>query len=50
MIRRSLPTELEHWGKVKISGGGDIIHAAELVEPSGGHRDATYVRVSDTLP
>ena len=49
VIRRLLPSELELWGKVKISGAGDTIHAAELVQMGEGHRDATYVRVSNTL-
>lgn len=49
VIRRSLPMELEHWGKVKISGGGETTHAAELVQAGGGHRDATYARVSNTV-
>ena len=45
-IRRILPDEFEQWGKVKISGGGDTMHAAELVDSGEGHRDASYVRVS----
>ena len=49
VIRRILPSELECWGKVKISGGGDMIHAAELVQEGGGRRDASYVRVSNTI-
>ncbi|EPS96540.1 hypothetical protein FOMPIDRAFT_1150831 [Fomitopsis schrenkii] len=43
-IRRLLPTELEQWGKVRISGGGDTMNAAELVRVGEGHRDASYVR------
>ena len=45
-LRRCIPMELEQWGKVRIAGGGDTIHAIELV-PLGEHnRDASFVRVS----
>ncbi|KAI0694856.1 hypothetical protein C8Q76DRAFT_634372 [Earliella scabrosa] len=44
IVRRHVPTEIEHWGKVRIINGGDTIHAASLVKRLGDRRDQTYVR------
>lgn len=47
-VRPHLPPDstIEQWGKVRISGGGDTIQAAELITISEHNRNATYVRVS----
>ena len=45
-LRRCIPMELEQWGKVQIAGGGDTIHASELVSLGENNRDASFVRVS----
>ncbi|KAI0716298.1 hypothetical protein C8Q76DRAFT_599310, partial [Earliella scabrosa] len=44
IVRRHVPQDIEHWGKVRIISGGDTIHAASLVKRMGDHRDQTYVR------
>jgi hypothetical protein len=49
--RTYVPKQLSVWGKMKQTGGGDVIHARDLV--SGYQtspevfRDATFVKVSD---
>ncbi|TDL18506.1 hypothetical protein BD410DRAFT_816196 [Rickenella mellea] len=35
---------LEQWGKVRRLGGGDTMHARDLVRFGDGNRDASYVR------
>jgi len=43
---RFLPSGISQWGKLKIEGGGDTIHAANVVHRAEDGRDASYVRVS----
>ena len=47
--RSVIPDTLEQWGKVRLIGGGDTMHARELVKVQGYSRDASYVRVSQAL-
>ncbi|KAL7277981.1 hypothetical protein ACG7TL_007934 [Trametes sanguinea] len=44
VIRRSLPKEVDKWGKVRILNDGDTIRAAALDRPGEDKRDATFVR------
>ncbi|KAJ7914648.1 hypothetical protein B0H13DRAFT_1611308 [Mycena leptocephala] len=45
---RYLPTELSLWGKLKMPGGGDLIHAWDLVSSYHNSpdsvRDATFIK------
>jgi hypothetical protein len=44
-LRAVIPDLIEHFGKVQITGGGDLIHAAELITTQTDGRDATHIRV-----
>jgi hypothetical protein len=41
-----VPKRAEKWMKVRNAGGGDMAHASDKPFPEGGHRDASYIRVS----
>jgi len=45
-VIRFLPLAVSQWGKLKIEGGGDTVHAANVVHRAEDSRDASYVRVS----
>jgi len=46
-VFRFLPLAVSQWGKLKIEGGGDTVHAANVVHRAAeDSRDASYVRVS----
>ncbi|KAI1785097.1 hypothetical protein LXA43DRAFT_900469 [Ganoderma leucocontextum] len=44
LVRRHLPSQLEHWAKLRILNDGDTIHAAEMVKRTEDRRDQTFVR------
>jgi hypothetical protein len=41
-----IPVQLKQWGRIRIVGGGDLIHARgyHKLRPDG--RDASFIRVS----
>jgi hypothetical protein len=41
-----IPRTAEKWLKVRIGGGGDMVHASDKPMPDGAHRDASFIRVS----
>jgi hypothetical protein len=41
-----IPKTAEKWLKVRIVGGGDMVHASDKPTPDGAHRDASFIRVS----
>ena len=45
LVCEHLPSQLEHWSKLRILKGGDTIHAAEMVKRTEDNRDRTFVRV-----
>jgi hypothetical protein len=47
--RRVIPDVVEHAGKMRITDGGDLFHAAELVKTRTDSRDASFVRVRAIL-
>ncbi|TBU31203.1 hypothetical protein BD311DRAFT_786599 [Dichomitus squalens] len=47
VARRVIPMTLEHWGKLRISNGGDLIHAHHVVKRPRDGRDASFVRYED---
>jgi hypothetical protein len=49
-ILQVLPSSVTQWGKFRIDGGGNTVHAFNLVKRTDDARDATYVRVSLVLP
>ncbi len=44
--RKVIPAAVEHAGKLRIPGGGDMIHACCMVKHPRDGRDASFVRVS----
>jgi hypothetical protein len=48
-IHDYIPESLQQWGRVRMTGGGDLIHARgyHTLRPDG--RDASFVRVSQSL-
>ena len=46
MVLRFIPLAVSQWGKLRIEGGGDTVHAANVVHRAEDSRDASYVRVS----
>ena len=45
LVREHLPLQLEHWSKLQIFKGGDMIHATEMVKWTEDNRDRTFVHV-----
>lgn len=43
-----IPDSLKQWGRVRIGGGGDLIHARGYHKLRSDGRDASFVRVSST--
>jgi hypothetical protein len=41
-----IPESLKQWGRMQISGGGDLIHARGYHKLRSDGRDASFVRVS----
>ena len=46
MVLQFLPLAVSQWGKLKIEGGSDTVHAANAVHHVEHSQDAIYVRVS----
>ena len=41
-----IPTSLKQWGRMRIGGGGDLIHARGYHKLRSDGRDASFIRVS----
>lgn len=50
IVRNYIPESLEQWGRMRMTNGGDLIHARgyHTLRPDG--RDASFVRVSTFCP
>ncbi|KAI0634214.1 hypothetical protein C8Q77DRAFT_1055307 [Trametes polyzona] len=43
-LRKMIPSEVQHWGKLRINNDGDTMHASSMSAGAEDGRDATYVR------
>jgi hypothetical protein len=47
--KRFIPSTLKQWGRMRIAGGGDLIHARGYHKLRIDGRDASFIRVSSYL-
>jgi hypothetical protein len=49
VAEKLLPEAVEQWGKLRRLEGGDIMHAHDIVPKRMDGRDASFVRVCESL-